>query len=343
MIGVFQLGFHHGHDHRGHVHCFFGEGQGIRRQRVFLHLGDVAVDAAGQGQNQGDAHDADAAGKAGQQRTGLFGTQVVQAQAQGSEETHRSAAHAFMHRCFRCGFRRKGIAVADDAAVPQANGAVGVFFGQLGVVGNHDHQAVLCHFLQQLHYLLAGLGVQRAGGLIGQQDVGVVYQCAGNGHALHLAAGHLAGLFVALVAQTHRLQRFAGALPALLAGNARDGHGQFHVGQHALVGNQVIALKNKADGVVAVGIPVPILVLSGRNTPDDQVAAVIAVQAADDVQQGGLAAAAGAQNGHELVVAEGKAHAVQRRLGQVAGGILLANFLNLKHKRILSAGMPEFG
>lgn len=49
------------------------------------------------------------------------------------------------------------------------------------------------------------------------------------------------------------------------------------------MGNQVIALKHETDGVVAVRVPVPVLILSGGYAVDDQVAAVIPVQSADDI------------------------------------------------------------
>ena len=68
--------------------------------------------------------------------------------------------------------------------------------------------------------------------------------------------------------------------------------------------NQVIALEHKADGVVAIGVPVPVLILLGGPAVDDEVAAGVPVQAADDVQGGGLAAAGGAQDGYELVFPE---------------------------------------
>ena len=72
-----------------------------------------------------------------------------------------------------------------------------------------------------------------------------------------------------------------------------------------LVGDQVVALEHKADGVVAVGVPVPVLVLLGGDAVDDQVAGIVAVQAADDVEEGGFAGAAGAQDGDELIVPRG--------------------------------------
>ena len=84
--------------------------------------------------------------------------------------------------------RLEGAGVVGDEAVPQADDAVGVLLGQLGVVGDHDHETVFGDVLQQLHDLNAGLTVQCAGRLVGQQDVGVVDEGAGDGHALHLSA-----------------------------------------------------------------------------------------------------------------------------------------------------------
>ena len=52
------------------------------------------------------------------------------------------------------------------------------------------------------------------------------------------------------------------------------------------MGNQIVALEHKTNGVVAVGVPVAVGVFFGGNTVDDQITAVVAVQAADDVQRG---------------------------------------------------------
>ena len=97
-------------------------------------------------------------------------------------------------------------------AVGQVHDAGGVLFGQLGVVRDHDDQAVVCDFGEQVHDLDARFGIERARGFVGQQDFGVVDEGAGDGHALHLAAGQLAGLLVDVVAQAHLLQRGHGAI-----------------------------------------------------------------------------------------------------------------------------------
>ena len=203
-------------------------------------------------------------------------------------------------------------------------------------MGDHDDEAVLGYFLQKLHHLQAGLAVQRAGGLVRQQDIRVVDEGAGDGHALHLAAGHLGGALVHLVTQAHLPQGFGGPAAALLARNAGNGQRQLYVGEDGLVGDEVVALEHEADGVVAVGVPVAVGVLFGGDAVDDKVAAVVAVEAADDIQKSGLARAGRAQNGDELVVAEVEADTVEGVLDQLPGLILFADLFELKHRFCLS-------
>ena len=132
-----------------------------------------------------------------------------------------------------------------------------------------------------------------------------------------------------LVAQAHGFQCSLGSAAAFGPADAGDGQSQLDIGQHRLVGDQVVALEDEADGVVAVGIPVPVGIVLGRNAVDDEIAAVIAVQTADDVQKRGLTGAGGAQDGYEFVVPEGQAHPVQGHLDKIAGLILLADILYL--------------
>ena len=86
-----------------------------------------------------------------------------------------------------------------------------------------------------------------------------------------------------LIAQPNFFKRGHGFCPAISAAGAGDGQRQLHICQHALVRDKVIALKHKADGVVAIGIPVPVKVLFGGDPVDDKVAGVIAVKAAYNV------------------------------------------------------------
>lgn len=172
----------------------------------------------------------------------FFRPQVVEAEGQGGAKGHLGLAQvAVLQRLFRGG-GRIGVRVVDDLPVPQLDDAGGIPLGQLWVVGDHHHQPVLGHPFQKLHDLDAGLAVQGAGGLISEEDVRVVDQGPGNGHPLHLPAGHLAGALMELVSQPHLLQGLFCPLPPFPPGDAADGQRQFHVGQHRLVGDQVVAL-----------------------------------------------------------------------------------------------------
>ena len=114
-------------------------------------------------------------------------------------------------------------------------------------------------------------------------------------------------------------------------GDAGDGQGQLHIGQHRLMRDEVVALEHEADGVVAVGVPVPVSVAASGDAVDDKFAAVVTVKAADDVEQGGLARAAGAEDGNKFTVAEVEADPVERCLCQIAGGVFLFDVDKLKH------------
>ena len=238
------------------------------------------------------------------------------------------------------------VAVGADDAVGQVHDARGVLFGQLGIVRDHDDQAVVCDFREQVHDLDARLGVERAGGLVGQQDLRVVDEGARDGDALHLPAGKLAGLLVHVLGQAHAPERVQRPLAALGARHARQRERQLHVGQHGLVRDEVVALEHEADAVVAVGVPVAVLVLLGGNAVDDQVARIVMVKPAHDVQQRGLARARRPQDGHELVVAERHGHVVERHLGERACRVRLADMVQLKHGPtafLSSAGLPFAG
>ena len=139
------------------------------------------------------------------------------------------------------------------------------------------------------------------------------------------------GALVELVPEAHLPQRLGGTAAALSARYARDGQGQLDVGEDGLVGDEVIALEHETDGVVAVGVPVPVGVAAGGDAVDDELAAVVAVEAADDVEQRGLARAAGAEDGDKFAVAQVEADPVERCLCQIAGGVFLFDIDKLKH------------
>ena len=61
--------------------------------------------------------------------------------------------------------------------------------GHVGIVGDHNHgQPLGVQLVKEGQHFVAGLGVKRAGRLVGQQQGGPVNQGTGNGYPLLLAA-----------------------------------------------------------------------------------------------------------------------------------------------------------
>ena len=324
-----QVNIHQpGHGIR-HVHGTLVNLHRIGGQRIPLYPLDITVHAVGQTQDQRNADDADGSGKSRQNSPALFGHQVVQAQVQRGQEAHGGFPfrRVFRGRFLRPGMLRFSGVVTDNFTVQQADYPGGILIRQFRVMGHHDHQPVLRHLTQDLHDLDAGLAVQRAGRFIRQQDLRVVYQRAGNGDALHLAAAELIRLFLQLVSQAYFLQRFRCPAAALLPADAGKGQGQFHVGKHRLVRNQVIALEYKTHRMIPVGIPVPFRKLFCGFSPDHQIAGGVPVQAADNIQQRCFSAAGRPQDRGKFTVAELQVHTPERLHPGVARRIILHNVL----------------
>ena len=181
-------------------------------------------------------------------------------------------------------------------------------------------------------------------GLVGQDYRRVVDQGPGDGHPLHLSAGHLVALVPQAVAQPHCLQCTDGLLAPLRGGVGGIVHqGQLHILHGRGLGQEVVALEDEAYLAVAQGRP-PVLV----HGPDGYAVEPVfsrsgGVQAAEGVEQGGLARAGGAHDGHELPFGDGEGHSSERvdRLFsdyEVAADILESD--NLSHGRLFYLGGP---
>ena len=340
---------HHSREHRGVVGGRSLKGQRIGREGVLLHRINVSLNTVGQRENERDANDTDASRKRGQNGTTLFGQKVVFRKREGGGKGHRGLlcglflgslgglcrllVSLFGNLFFFFGLCEQsgklvvvhGCGVGEDQTVLQAHDAGRVFFGQLGVVRDHDDEAVAGDLLEKLHDLHARLRVKRTGRLVGKQNVGVIDKGAGDRNALHLSARHLVRLFLELIAKTDLAQRLNGASTALVARNTRKRECKLDVREYRLVGDQVIALENEADRVVAVGVPVAVGKFLGGATVDYQISARVAVKTADNVEHRGFATARRTEDRHEFVRAEAQAYTAERVDRRVARYVLLGN------------------
>ena len=196
---------------------------------------------------------------------------------------------------------------------------------------DHDDEPVVRDLLQEIHDLLRSLGVKRAGRFVRENDLRIVDDGARYRHALHLSAGHLVGFLPELTAEPHAFERVDGELPLFLARYAGDGEGKLDVLQHVEVRDEVVGLKNEPYRTVAVGVPVTRFELFGGFVVDDEVAVRVLVKTADDVEQGGLAAAGGTENGNEFAFAEIQADALDRMDDGIRHAVIFDNVDEFKH------------
>ena len=169
------------------------------------------------------------------------------------------------------------------------------------------------------------MGVQGAGGLVGQDHRRVPCQSPGNGRPLLLAAGELAGLIAQLVAKTHHLQRDPGSLVPLRLGDAGVHQRHLHVLLERQLGQQVVLLEDEAQHLVPDGGQLVLIHLTHIPAVQQVRAGGGHVQAADDVHTGGLAGAGLAHDGHELPLPDLEGDVVRRLHSGVAHLVILAD------------------
>ena len=323
---------------RRQVHRRFRDLYGVIGEHILLRLPYVRGEPVGEREHEADADDADAARDRRDERTRLFCEQVAPAQKERRPEGHarlllfllsaarrrgRGGGSLFKERAFLPLFGDERVGVVRHLPVEEAHDARGIALCKLGVVRDHDDQPLARDLLDEFHDLHARLGVERARRLVREQDLGVVDERARNGDALHLPARELVRLFIELLPQPHALERLFRARLPLCRGDAREGQRELYVAENGLVRDEVVALEHEPDGVVAVGVPVPVLIIFCRNALDDEVAVRILVQPADDVQKGRLSAARGTENGDELFFTERERNALERVHGGIRDLVIL--------------------
>ena len=92
--------------------------------------------------------------------------------------------------------------------------------GDVGVMGdqNNGDAFLFVESPEKFQHFFTGLGVEVAGGLIGEQDGGIIDQGPGNGHPLLLPAGELRRFVVQAIPQPYPLEQVFGPLAPLLVG-----------------------------------------------------------------------------------------------------------------------------
>jgi hypothetical protein len=204
--------------------------------------------------------------------------------------------------------------VLDDLAVPHPDDPLGML-GDVFFVGDHDDGlAGVVEPAQHVHDLLAGGGVEVAGGLVGEDDVRVVDQRSGDRHPLLLTAGELIGPVVQPVGEPDHPGHVDRPLLVLLREFAAPlvGQGELDVLGDGVLLDQVVRLEDEAD-VSAPDLRELVVVELGDITPAvEVVAAAGTVEATEQVEHGALARARLAHDGDVLALVEVDGDAFER-------------------------------
>ena len=164
----------------------------------------------------------------------------------------------------------------------------------------------------------AGLGVQVAGGLVRQDQQGVVDEGPGHGTALLLAAGDLRRVFVPDGGDAEHVAQLVRPGLCLAGDGAADDGGQQDVLPDRQAVQQQKVLEHEAQLPVADLGQGVLAEISQLLLPQGDLPAVDGDVAGDAVEQGGLAGAGGAHNGYEFPLLNGQGHALQDLVGGLA-------------------------
>src|SRR6185437_7335798 len=222
-----------------------------------------------------------------------------------------TASHSWSGSCQRCD-RVCRPRVAQYAAVFHRQHAVGVV-DQARVVADAKYGGAVGagDAVQDVDHHLAVGRVQRAGRLVGKQQIGLLGQGAGYGHPLLLAARQFGRAQAHAVPQAHLVQRLHGAIAGFLAPQAKIVQRQLYLLQRAQRGEQVEALEHEAGVQQAETLQRPQVEPAQVAAQGRHPAPVHRLQAAQDREEGALAAARRSGNQGQFGWLDAQRQAVQ--------------------------------
>ena len=194
------------------------------------------------------------------------------------------------------------------------------------------------------HDLCGRFGIERAGRLVGENEVRIVDERPRDRDALLLPPGEFVRVgMVMLLVEPDVQQRGSGALAALGGADRRVHHRQFDVFDGRRARQEVVLLKDEAEFVPAQVGEVVCIERGDVNAVEQVGARGRAVEAPDDVHERGLARARRSHDRGELSRRERKRDAVYRREERLADGEEAAQIARLdrrRHGEPAGAGLP---
>ena len=213
------------------------------------------------------------------------------------EEAHEARALGVSKQLVR------GLILLDVTAVEE-DGAAADLACEAHLVRHDDHRhAALGEVLHHVEHLADHLGVEGAGRLVEEHDLGVHHQRAHDGDTLLLTAGELAGIGVGAVGKAHAAEQLERLGLSLLLVHALDACGRGgQVVHHVHVVEEVELLEHHAH-LLTVLVDVLALSLGADvHAVEEDLARGRRLQQVQAAQKGALAAARGTDDGHDLVL-----------------------------------------
>src|SRR5207237_5687519 len=228
-------------------------------------------------------------------------------------DSPRPAATAARRRARSCVEDQLSALEPDGPAVPPLE--------QAAVVGGHDHGGAprVC-VEEELQDAVGQRGIEVSGGLIREQDGGLVHQRASDGHALLFASGEPPRQAGRFVRETHLIEAPAGALADVRVGGAQHLERVPHVLQPGPVVEELEILEDDPDVAPQVRNP-DLADPSDVLAADQDLPAGGLLRAEEEPQERALAGAGRAGEPDELALLDAQGDVVQH--GGVAGISLL--------------------
>ena len=186
-----------------------------------------------------------------------------------------------------------------DAPIAESHESVGNGGGFLAVSGeNRGGVLFASEALQKIEDHITGGGVEIAGGLVGEKELWRVHQRAGDGHALHLAAGELVRKTVAEAVEFDPAQTFAGGGAGMA--DASEEQRQFDIFEDGEGVQELEGLEDEADFFAAQDCEAGVVEAGGGRAINQDGAGGGKIHGAGEIEQSGFAAAAASDEGEEL-------------------------------------------
>lgn len=172
--------------------------------------------------------------------------------------------------------------------------------GEVAVVGNDEDGAIaLVGEVAELVKELGGiLKVEVTGRFIGEDDIGIIDEGAGDGDPLAFASGELVAPAVGFIGHTQFIEPMEGGL-ACGSGvvEAAAKHGEEEIFDGGELGEEEVELKDKAEALGAdAGAPAFGGIIDAL-AAEENLAGIGAIEEAEEVEEGAFTATAGADDG----------------------------------------------